>query len=124
MSANKESKYKLIGHDYQTPDLIAKVRGQSKYAEDFRVDGMVFAKLALSPAPHARIRHIDGGKALAMPGVLAILTADELPVVKPSGSCPTTPSWPRARSSRSTPANRSSPSRPSMKRPPLKPSRR
>jgi CO/xanthine dehydrogenase Mo-binding subunit len=68
--------------------MIAKVRGQSKYAEDFRVDGMVFAKLALSPTPHARIRHIDASKALAMPGVLAILTADDVPVVQPGPEDP------------------------------------
>ena len=88
MSASKENKYKLIGHDYQTPDLIAKVRGQSKYAEDFRVDGMVFAKLALSQAPHARIRHIDASKALEMPGVLAILTAADVPVAQPGPEDP------------------------------------
>ena len=68
MSATKENKYKYIGHDYSTPDLLAKVRGQSKYAEDFRADGMVFAKLALSQVPHARIRRLDARKALAMPG--------------------------------------------------------
>jgi xanthine dehydrogenase molybdenum-binding subunit len=75
--------YKLIGHNYQTPDLVAKVTGRSKYAEDYRVDGMLFAKLLLSPMPHARVRHIDASEALKMPGVHAILTADELPVVAP-----------------------------------------
>ena len=71
--------YKLIGKNYQTPDLIAKVTGRSKYAEDFRADGMLFSKLLLSPLPHARVRHIDASQALAMPGVKAILTADDLP---------------------------------------------
>ena len=70
---------KLVGRDYTTPDLVAKVTGQAKYAEDFRVDGMLFAKLLLSPMPHARITRIDTSEALAMPGVKAILTADELP---------------------------------------------
>ncbi|HTS46703.1 MAG TPA: xanthine dehydrogenase family protein molybdopterin-binding subunit [Bryobacteraceae bacterium] len=88
MSATKENKYKYIGHDYSTPDLIAKVRGQSKYAEDFRADGMVFAKLALSQVPHARIRRLDARKALAMPGVLAILTADDVPVAQPGPEDP------------------------------------
>ncbi len=72
-------KYKLIGKNYQTADLIAKVTGKAKYAEDFRADGMLFCKLLLSPLPHARVKHIDARKALAMPGVKAILTADELP---------------------------------------------
>ena len=70
---------KLIGKNYSTPDLYAKVTGQSKYAEDFRAEGMLFCKLLLSPAPHARVRHIDASEALVMPGVKAILTADDLP---------------------------------------------
>jgi xanthine dehydrogenase molybdenum-binding subunit len=71
--------YKLIGKNYTTPDLLAKVTGRSKYAEDYRADGMLFCKLLLSPMPHARVRKIDASAALAMPGVKAILTADELP---------------------------------------------
>jgi len=70
---------KLIGQNYTTPDLVAKVTGQAKYAEDFRVDGMLFCKLLLSPLPHGRVKRIDASKALAMPGVKGILTADELP---------------------------------------------
>src|ERR1700724_2867756 len=70
---------KLIGKDYATADLLAKVTGKSKYAEDFRAEGMLFCKLLLSPLPHARVRHIDASEALAMPGVRAILTADDLP---------------------------------------------
>ena len=45
--------YKLIGKNYATPDLVAKVTGRSKYAEDFRAEGMLFCKLLLSPLPHA-----------------------------------------------------------------------
>jgi CO/xanthine dehydrogenase Mo-binding subunit len=73
------AKYKLIGKDYQTADLYAKVTGQAKYAEDFRADGMLFCKLLLSPVPHGRVKHLDTRAALAMPGVKAILTADDLP---------------------------------------------
>jgi xanthine dehydrogenase molybdenum-binding subunit len=71
--------YKLIGKNYVTADLQAKVTGQSKYAEDFRAEGMLFCKLLLSPMPHARVKRIDASEALAMPGVRAILTADDLP---------------------------------------------
>jgi len=71
--------HKLIGKNYPTPDLYAKVTGKAKFAEDFRAEGMLFCKLLLSPLPHARIKHIDARKALAMPGVKAILTADDLP---------------------------------------------
>ena len=72
---------KLIGQNYTTPDLVAKVTGKAKYAEDFRAEGMLFAKLLLSPMPHARVRSIDASAALAMPGVKAILTEDDLPGV-------------------------------------------
>ncbi len=73
------NKYKVIGKNYATGDLHAKVTGKAKYAEDYRADGMLFCKLLLSPMPHARVRNIDARAALAMPGVKAILTADELP---------------------------------------------
>ena len=70
--------YRLLGKNYSTPDLIAKVTGRARYSEDFRADGMLFTKLLLSPMPHARVRSIDTSAALAMPGVEAILTADDL----------------------------------------------
>src|ERR1700735_5874818 len=82
MSTNtppKNPSYKLIGKDYTTPDLVAKVTGRAKYAEDYRAEGMLFAKLLLSPVPPAHIRSIDTSEALAMPGVKAILTVDDLP---------------------------------------------
>lgn len=72
--------YKIIGQDVAPPpDLIAKVTGQAKYSEDFRAEGMLFAKLLLSPMPHARVLNIDASDALALQGVEAMLTADELP---------------------------------------------
>ncbi|HWX42490.1 MAG TPA: hypothetical protein VN345_15165, partial [Blastocatellia bacterium] len=70
---------KLIGKNYQTFDLYAKVTGRSKYAEDYRAEGMLFCKLLLSPVPHGRVKHLDLSAALAMPGVKGILTADDLP---------------------------------------------
>src|SRR5262249_328849 len=70
---------KLVGENYTTPDLLAKVTGKAKYSEDFRVEGMLFAKLLLSPMPHARVTRIDTSAALAMPGVKAIVTHDHLP---------------------------------------------
>jgi xanthine dehydrogenase molybdenum-binding subunit len=69
----------LIGKDFTPPDVRAKVTGAAKYAEDFRMDGMLFCRLLSSPMPHARIRSIDARRALEMEGVVAILTADEVP---------------------------------------------
>src|SRR6266545_1842476 len=75
---------KLVGQNYTPPDLVAKVTGRARYAEDFRAEGMLFAKLLLSPMPHARVRSIDASAALAMPGVKAILTPDDLPELGPN----------------------------------------
>ena len=73
---------RLIGKPYSTADLVAKVTGRARYAEDFRADGMLFAKLLVSPMPHGRVRRIDTSAAEALPGVAAILTADDLPAVE------------------------------------------
>ena len=73
--------HRLVGKNYLTPDLVAKVTGKAKYAEDYKAEGMLWAKLLLSPMPHARVIRIDTSKATAMPGVKAILTVDDLPGV-------------------------------------------
>ncbi len=70
---------KLVGQDIAPNDLRAKITGRAKYSEDFRADGMVFAKLLLSPMPHCRVLRIDATEALAMEGVYGMLTADEVP---------------------------------------------
>ena len=81
-----ETTNKLIGQNYTTPDLVAKVTGKAKYAEDYKVDGMLWTKLLLSPMPHARITRLDLSAALAMPGVKAIVTADDLPEAQAGGT--------------------------------------
>jgi CO/xanthine dehydrogenase Mo-binding subunit len=75
--------YTLIGKDFVPPDVVAKVTGRAKYAEDFRAEGMLFCKLLTSPMPHARVRNIDASEALAMDGVVDILTADDVPSLPP-----------------------------------------
>jgi xanthine dehydrogenase molybdenum-binding subunit len=70
--------YNLIGKNFTPPDIAAKVTGKARYSEDFRPDNMAFAKLLTSPIPHARIRNINVDAALALPGVLGVLTADEV----------------------------------------------
>ncbi|HEY7302230.1 MAG TPA: xanthine dehydrogenase family protein [Xanthobacteraceae bacterium] len=75
--------YKLIGKDFTPVDVVAKVTGRGKYAEDFRADRMAFCKTLSSPMPHARIRSIDTSVAMKVPGVLGILTADDVPQFPP-----------------------------------------
>jgi len=76
----------LIGENFTPPDLHAKVTGRAKYAEDIRADGMLFCRLLTSPMPHARVRSIDASEALSMEGVVAILTADEVPSIDAPGN--------------------------------------
>ncbi len=46
--------YKLIGKDFTPPDVLAKVTGKAKYAEDIRADGMVYCRIFASPMPGVR----------------------------------------------------------------------
>ena len=71
--------YNLLGKNFTPPDIRGKVTGKARYAEDFRVEGMVFAKMLLSPVPHARVTRLDTSEAEAMDGVLGVLTADDVP---------------------------------------------
>jgi CO/xanthine dehydrogenase Mo-binding subunit len=71
--------HRLLGKNFTPPDVRAKVTGKAKYAEDFRVDGMVFCKMLLSPVPHARVTSIDTSAAEAMTGVFGVLTANDVP---------------------------------------------
>lgn len=72
-----------IGKDFVPPDVEGKVTGDAKYAEDFRREGMVFARLLTSPMASARIVSIDASAALRMDGVVGIITADDLPPSTP-----------------------------------------
>jgi CO/xanthine dehydrogenase Mo-binding subunit len=96
--------FRLLGQNYVTPDLVAKVTGQAKYAEDFRAEGMVFIKLMPSPRPHARVLSIDASAALAMPGVHGILTADDLPAPPPPPGPPPKAAAPAAAAGAAAPA--------------------
>ena len=57
-----------------------RVRGQARYAGDIIVPGMLHARPVLSPHAHATILAVDSAAALAVPGVVAVLTADDLAV--------------------------------------------
>tara|TARA_B100001059_G_scaffold236823_1_gene291013 strand:+ start:1627 stop:4062 length:2436 start_codon:yes stop_codon:yes gene_type:complete len=75
-----------IGFDFTPPDVPGKVTGEIKYAEDYKKEGMVFARLLTSPLPSGRVAGIDASEALRMDGVVGIFTADDLPPVPPPGN--------------------------------------
>jgi CO/xanthine dehydrogenase Mo-binding subunit len=68
-----------VGESAERPDGVPKVKGEFLYASDLREEGMLFGHTLRSPHPHARIRSIDVTAARAMPGVRAVLVADDLP---------------------------------------------
>jgi xanthine dehydrogenase molybdenum-binding subunit len=80
--------YKHIGKDFTPPDIEAKVTGAARYAEDFKKEGMVFARLLTSPLPAGRIVSIDYSEAMAMEGVVGILTTEDLPQAAPPANPP------------------------------------
>ena len=69
-----------IGVRRRRVDGEAKVRGTTRYAADLPVPGILHARLVLSTEAHARIAGIDTEAARAVPGVVAVLTAADLPV--------------------------------------------
>ena len=75
-----------IGIDFTPPDVHGKVTGEIKYAEDYKREGMLFARLLTSPLPSGSVVSIDASEALRMDGVMGIFTADDLPPVAPPGN--------------------------------------
>ena len=61
----------------QAVDGLEKVLGKARYVGDMRLPGMLHAKVLRSPLPHARIIHLDVTPALAAPGVVAAITAED-----------------------------------------------
>ncbi len=73
----------VIGENVSRVDGQEKVRGKALYTGDLKLPGMVQGKVLRCPYPHARIRSIDARKAEALPGVLGVLTRDNLKVTTP-----------------------------------------
>jgi xanthine dehydrogenase D subunit len=68
-----------VGDSPLRPDGTLKVTGEFAYASDLWHDEMAWGVTLRSPHPHARIRRIDITQALTVPGVWAVLTADDVP---------------------------------------------
>jgi len=79
---NYTSKYKVVGTRPIRHDGLDKVTGRARYAADITMPGLLHGKLLRSPHAHARIRSIDASKALKHPGVRAVLTSKDLPIVE------------------------------------------
>jgi CO/xanthine dehydrogenase Mo-binding subunit len=67
-----------IGKTFRRLDYETKVTGRAQYLADMSVPGMLHGKILRSPYPHARILRIDSSKAEKAPGVMAVLTRDDI----------------------------------------------
>ncbi|HEY7077373.1 MAG TPA: xanthine dehydrogenase family protein molybdopterin-binding subunit [Solirubrobacteraceae bacterium] len=74
-----------IGVSRPRSDSEPKVLGRTRYAADLPVAGLLHGRLVLADDAHARLRGIEAGEARAVPGVVAVLTAADLPIVAGSG---------------------------------------
>ena len=72
-----------IGRPMPRLEDMRLITGQGRYAGDIKLDGLLHLTLSRSPMPHARIIAIDTSTAKAMPGVVALWTASDLPEVAP-----------------------------------------
>lgn len=72
-----------VGQKITRVDAQEKVTGKGIYTADIKLAGMLYGKVLRSPLPHARIRRIDVRGATAVPGVLAVLTGENVPVSFP-----------------------------------------
>ncbi|MFC2013900.1 xanthine dehydrogenase family protein molybdopterin-binding subunit [Chloroflexota bacterium] len=69
--------YSVVGKSVPRVDAIEKVTGKARYAADFKMPGLCYAKLLSSPYPHARILHIDTSRAEKLLGVRAMVTGQD-----------------------------------------------
>ncbi len=73
-----EMSNKWIGERTVRPDGVDKVTGRAAFAADSTMPGMIWGKVLRSPHAHAIIKSIDTSKAEALPGVKAVVTADDI----------------------------------------------
>ena len=69
----------VVGTRPVRPDGVDKVTGRATFGADMTLAGMIWGKVKRSPHAHARIVSIDASKALALPGVKAVVTCCRLP---------------------------------------------
>lgn len=72
--------FRVVGKSHRKIDGVAKATGEAVYADDIQLPGMLHAKTLRSPHAHARIVSIDTSRAMALPGVHAVITGADLSI--------------------------------------------
>lgn len=75
----------LLGESMQRVDAYGKTLGKAKYADDYYLDGMIYGSALRSKYPRAKVLSIDTSEAKAMNGVIAVMTANDIPGTKKVG---------------------------------------
>ncbi len=73
------SKYSVIGRRIPRVDALDKVTGKAIFSADINLPNMLHGKVLRSPHPHAKILRLDVSKARALDGVIAVITASDIP---------------------------------------------
>jgi xanthine dehydrogenase molybdenum-binding subunit len=79
------AEYALLGKRIPKPDAVNRVTGRMVYADDMTLPGVLAGKILGSPVAHGRIRRLDVSKAAKLPGVRAIVTAQDAPTIRYGG---------------------------------------
>ena len=69
----------VVGRTHLRPDAVEKVNGKAIYTDDLVFDGMLYAKARRAMIPHGFLKKLDISKAQALKGVVAVLTAEDIP---------------------------------------------
>lgn len=88
MASKQSETLKVVGKRLPRVDGPARVTGGALYAADLNLPGMAHARTLRSPHAHARIRGIDTSRAIALKGVLAVVTAADFPELPIGASIP------------------------------------
>jgi CO/xanthine dehydrogenase Mo-binding subunit len=81
----KKKNFDVVGKNVTRSGALDQVLGRAKYTGDYFYDRMLYVKLLRSPHPHALIQGINTEEALVAPGVVAVLTAKDIPGINDWG---------------------------------------
>ena len=77
--------HKTVGRSHLRPEAVEKVTGEAMYTDDLVFDGMLYAKARRALIPHGFLTKLDVSKAKALPGVVSVLTAQDIPAERNHG---------------------------------------
>src|ERR671932_782971 len=78
--AQAKKDLRVVGKPFRKVDARSKCVGETRFADDISLARMLYCKILRSHVPHALIKSIDTSKARALPGVLAVITGEDLPI--------------------------------------------